>query len=61
MMQYGYSNGDECNALGIGLTVHSEKQMQNGLIETEKAIQKELARKEQKEYETHLRLKEKFE
>lgn len=52
---------DECNVLDIGFTVPLEKQIQNKLIETETAIQKELARKEQKEYETYLRLKEKFE
>lgn len=57
----GYSNGDEYNALDIDLTVPLEKQIQNKLVETETAIQKELARKEQKEYETYLRLKEKFE
>lgn len=57
----GYSNGDEYNALDIDLTVPLEKQIQNKLVETETAIQKELARKEQKEYETYLRLKKKFE
>lgn len=45
----------------IYLTVPLEKQIQNKLVETETAIQKELTRKEQKEYETYLRLKEKFE
>lgn len=49
------------NALDIDLTVPLEKQIQNKLVETKTAIQKELARKEQKEYETYLRLKEKFE